>query len=416
MTLTYIESPQLLHTRIMFAGFLAGQLDITLANMRNSPHLKFEQFKPIYAAIEAYLVKHRLVVSDEQQDSIRMFKVYGPSIFYHANALANVLAKITPWVRLNTDVRDKEFTITIDSSPMVRMFNIHPEFAKIIDPCISANALAIVPPEVELVDVYHRLYSPALAKTWESLRQYEDKQWRSFVATRQTIMSCDKSGGARLNEHTEIVIAWAKSMPNVVIVGNHAVSCVSETKCQISGAVQLIVGDTKNAIEGLRRYITETIGLETTLKMYELNLPTDHRIRKYVLSVRVGQSMYYVANIFNSPTHELVPYREIGQLRVGTLCVLLRFLFIDLWFLRMLHHFGVLAEADFTRAIGHLFENIDWVHDKWASEVIDRPPIYVGVYKDEAIGKKLGDVVYPYFPAQYAANHDGQYRQIGTRE
>ncbi len=128
-------------------------------------------------------------------------------------------------------------------------------------------------------------------------------------------------------------------MPGAIIVGNHAITCMSETACDLPGAVQVIVGDTKNAIESLRRYLTEFAGLKTNLKMYELNMPTDHRIKKYVLTAKVGDSTYYLANIFNSPTHELVPYVELGSARVGTLCVLMRFLFIDLWFLRLLRHF-----------------------------------------------------------------------------
>jgi hypothetical protein len=402
----------------MFENFRTKHLDGVLAAVRASPHVKFEHFAPVYAAIEHYIIDHRLLVSDEKQDVIRAFKIYGPSIFFHANALANMLAGLMPWIQLNTDVHELEFTIVVDSVPLVHMYNVNAEFAKIIEPCIeaitSARKIAYVPGEIELVDVYHRLYSPSSAKTWDTLRSFEERQWAAFRATRNNIVTCAgvSGGGSGAAEYTELVLAWAAANPAAIIVGNHALTCMSAHSCTTSGAIQLVVADTKNAIAALRRHITNATGIETNLKKYELNLPSDLRLRKYVLSAKVGKSTYYIANVFNSPTYELVPWVQIGSNRIGTLCVLLRFLFIDLWFIRILRHFELLADPDFKRITSVLFDNIDTVHSQWAYESITEPPSYIGIHVDEAISKKVDQAAFPYWPAKYKAEH-GSYRKIG---
>ena len=71
-----------------------------------------------------------------------------------------------------------------------------------------------------------------------------------------------------------------------------------------------------------------------------MNLSDDYRIRKFVISVTVKMNTYYIANVFNSAAYELIPFVSIDGYKIGTPDVLLRFMFADIWFIRILRFFG----------------------------------------------------------------------------
>jgi hypothetical protein len=373
--------------------------------------MEHKQFEPIYAAIADYVSANKLIVSAEPTEGLRVYKVYGTYIFFHANELANRLAELTPYVRLNTVVRNKEFVLVIDAANMVTMFNIDPNFAKIIAPIGSTGGLPLVPPEVELVDVYHRLYLPNLCKTWPALREYEKAQWTLFMGQRSAIVERDVRGGLS-NEHLEVVTMWLKSLEEYVIVGALGSRMMSGSTEPVSGAIQLIVPNPKLAIASLKKYLSKFgHGAAMVTKKYELNLPTDYRIKKYVISVVIKGSTYYVANFFNSAAYELVPYILHDGYKVGALTVLMRFLFIDLWFMRILRFFDMMSIAEYKKNIQTTFASIDHAHSLWSdSSACDRP-LYVGTYVDESISKKQVDTIYPYYPAKHKIDH-GHYRTI----
>ncbi len=429
-------------------AFRAKYLDDIMACARKSMPARFTQFQPVYDAINAYVLANRLLISDEPTDTLRIYKIYATYAFAHANALANALAEIIPYVRLNTVIRNQEFNISVDSFTMVHMYNIDPNVGAIIAPCLPDGVIATVPPEVQLVDVYHRLYQPNHHKTWPAIRDYEATTWRLFGQTRAKIAACADSvggseparsdgsdGGGPLKVTPDIVADWLSDIKECVIVGNFALTCMGDTGCPVrmSGGIQVIATNVAQVIEAIRRKISAIApGVPVDVKKYDLNLPGDHRLKKHVVSVRIGgagggasadgasggAAVTYVANVFNSAGYELVPYVTLAGHRIGALTVLLRFLFVDLWFIRMLHHFNVMADAEYKKNMVALFAAMDHMHGLWAYALgANAPPDYIGQYVDEAISKKAaatsGAIIFPYYPAQHKAEH-GRYREVAV--
>lgn len=434
-------------------GILRGFKDNFLANVledaRRSDHLKSPHMEPIYKIIESYVIEHRLHISNEPGGTTRQYRVFGARIFFHANDLSGAIAEVIPYVRMNTIVREKEFDIQIDGARVVHLYNIDPTFAKIISPCgavADATEPIKIPAEVELVDVYHRLYSPNHHSSWETLYDYECDLWRQFSATRNKILECAGSGnnvslarnadiknsdhhprersrsrsrgkhkvrGGISDAHLPLVTKWLESQREYAIVGNFALTCMNGGKCPTTGAVQIIVNDVKRAIDSLSAELSKFIpkaSVET--RVYDLQLPTDYRIKKHVVLARVGRDVYYIANLFNCASFELIPVVHIGGLNVASSEVILRFLFIELWFVRVVREFGKLGDGEYSELVDTLFENIDTVHKSWGERgPLVAQPMYIGTYIDEVIGKKTEDMVAPYFPAQYK-RENGAYRSL----
>jgi hypothetical protein len=423
-------------------------LDKVLECARQSEHLKSPYLEPVYKAIETYVVAHNLHLSDEPGATTRQYRIFGARIFFHANDLAGIIADIIPYVRMNTVVREKEFDIQIDGARVVYLYNIDPTFAKIISPCDAEPSLATcrIPAEVELVDIYHRIYSPDQHSSWDMLRKYEDDLWRSFITTRARVSECDmteqdeqdddtivikkqldrrgdgrsrskspkpRASGGLEDAHSEIVLRWLATQREYAIVGNFALTCMNGKQCPTTGAMQIIVGDTSRAIASLSNELSKYIPkAKIESRKYDLQLPTDYRIKKYVILARVGRDVYYIANLFNCASFELVPYVSIAGIKVATQDVILRFLLIELWFVRVVHGFGKMTRSEYVAMVKSIFANADNVRASWVAHgPVVAQPTYIGTYVNETISKKSEDMIPPYYPAQYKAEH-GSYRKL----
>lgn len=410
-------------------------------------------------------------MGNEPSDTARKYKIFGARIFFHANDLAGIIADLIPYVRMNTIVREKEFEIQVDGARIVTLYNIDPSFAKIISPCqikkakSEASSPNRLPAEVTLVDVYHRLYSPQEYKSWPVLRDYEAELWKSFIETRDMVVECDssaeptrppgdgasadllaesedsstsddsvvvskkhgrrdkhrrdKSPGPRTSggleeAHTDIIVRWLKTMREYAIVGNFAITCMNGKQCPVTGAMQIIVNNVKHAIDSLTSELSKYIPkAKIESRSYDLQLPTDYRIKKYVIVARIGNDVYYIANLFNCADYELIPHVTIAGLKVAAQDVILRFLFIELWFVRVVHGFGKMTQHEYISMVKAIFANTDTVRASWvAMSTVVTQPTYIGTHIDESVSKKTAEMVPPYYPAQYKRER-GSYRNLG---
>lgn len=388
--------------------------------------------EPVYKIIENYVTANSLQLSNEPGNTTRQYRIFGARIFFHANDLAGAIADVIPYVRMNTIVREKEFDIQIDGMRVVYLYNIDPTFAKIIAPCSTVARtleLSKIPAEVELVDIYHRLYSPDQHSSWDMLREYEKDLWQTFMTTRTKVSECDKKNtsskkseikvsdrdvaGGLEEAHEEIVTRWLNTQKEYAIVGNFALTCMNGKKCPTTGAMQIIVNNVTRAIESLSTELSKFIPrAKIESRKYDLQLPTDYRIKKYVIVARVGNDVYYIANLFNCASYELIPVTSIGGLRIATHDVILRFLFIELWFVRVVHGFGKMTNNEYSTLIKSIFANVDIIRTAWyAQGPIVTQPTYIGTYINESISKKTEDMVPPYYPAQYKRDN-GSYRNL----
>ena len=396
----------------MFQALPELHIDTLIAQAKKSSHAQLHTYNDIYDYIHKFVKKHPLVMSSEPNDAVYSFKIYGAYIFQYANLLANELCQFTAYIRLNTDVRNKDFAIIVDGVRMVHMHNIEPNFMKIMMSAINSNN-SILSPEVELINVYHRLYSPNIYSNWNSICRHESKLWESFNKTRQSIITRPVvKGGA---EHVDVVLEWLNGQSGYVLIGDAAATIISNDAHHHTNTVQFIAANPKHMVDELKKYMQDFVGMNVSVKKYDMNLPDDYRIRKIVLSANVNGSTYYIANIFNSAFYELIPFINIGGFNVGSFAVILRFMFVDIWFMRVLRFFNMIDQKRYMSNMKVLYSNIDIVHSKWVHKrscLASVFPMYIGTYINEATSKKKSGTIFPYYPAKYKLE-TGEYRIIG---
>jgi hypothetical protein len=396
----------------MFQKLLETHVDTLIEHAKKSDHSKLKVYDVLYKHIKSFVKTNALLMNSESNDSVCSFKIYGGYIFQYANMLANELAQFTSYIRLNTAVRNSEFVIVVDGVNMVYMINIDNNFMKIMTSAVNVNKHTLSP-EVELIDIYHRLYSPNKCSEIKSTTQHESLLWKLFNDTRTSIVSRPVIKGG--SEHVDLVLKWLVGQHGCVVIGDAASTLLSSKGIQHSNTVQFISANPKQAIEDLKKHMQRFVGMNVNIKKYDMNIPDDFRIRKFVLSAKINGSTYYIANVFNSAFYELIPYTSIDGINVATFAVILRFMFIDIWFLRMLRYFNNIDQKRYKYSMNTLYSNIDSIHSKWSNTMNEKTrtlPTYIGTYVNEVISKKNISGIPPYYPAKYKLDTGG-YRVIG---
>lgn len=397
----------------MFGALSDSKIDDIIESVCDYQHSKIDVYDPIYKCIHDFVDKHKLIHSDIGGECKFSFKIYGSYIFQYANALANELAEFTPYIRLNTDERNKEFSIVVDCTIVIKMHNIDPNFMKIMESSMTSKG--VLSPEIELIDIYHKLYSPDMYASWDQIILREKKMWKEFSAIRDSIIQNPTVTGGS-NEHVDIVLDWLKNQSGYVIVGDVGARLLIPGVDHYTNAVQFIASNPKAMISSLREYMKEFLGGSINVKKYDMNMPDDNRIRKFVISATVKNNTFYIANVFNSASYELIQFRCVDKLNVGVPVVLLRFMFADVWFFRVLRFFGMMDQSTYKKNMLGMYANIDKIHSMWVNENkkdVHEFPMYIGTYISEIISKKENISVFPYYPAKYKLEN-GDFRKIGN--
>ena len=292
------------------------------------------------------------------------------------------------------------------------MHNIEPNFMKIMMSA-TGKEISMLSPEVELVDVYHRLYSPDMYSNWNKIKEHEKILWKQFNDMRNCIITKPVVNGGRVN-YADTVLDWLKGQRGYVLVGDSAARSLSNKVMLRNNTVQIVVSNPKAIIASLREYMSTSLNASINVKKYDVNLPNDYRIRKFVISATINDNTFYIANIFNSAAYELVPFKCVDKLNIGTQAVLMRFMFIDMWFMRVLRYFGKVEQHRYKEYMKSLYHNLDIIHAQWSvneTKVADSFPMYIGTYISESVSKKKSGTIFPYYPAKHKLE-TGKYRKV----
>lgn len=409
----------------MFNQFLK-KADALIAEAKKSKHVIQEHFFPIYKTIEDYVRQHNLIVSNVEtlikQDKtvFSEYIIYGDHIFRHANNLCNELAKINIYTLMYTNVKNEDFSITVDGSRLIQLFNIQNKFKPTIIP-VKINNMNIYPPEFELIEIYHKLYLPNYAEEWEKIKSWEIEIRKQMYERKKILGGYQKHQKHQKQKSTRIdnsvILNWLKGRRDYVLIGINAVNILlgddrHYQKIQIitSSSIEKITSEFSNLI-------FQFFGYKTHHKTHSAHLSTEPRLQKTVVSVTIpdprhGKKTIHLLDIFNSATYELVPYTTYEDLDIGYKNVLRMFFLIDFWFLRTLHALNFINDSSLKKSANIVFdylEKIDEIKDdKYSREV------YLGVYINLMRYKqKQGtqNVFWPYYPEQHRYIK-GDYRKV----
>ena len=143
------------------------------------------RFSEVYRITEEYCKKNEIIISSvrdlietEGRDMSRSdYNLHCSYPYKHAVNLANLIhSNVGEWVKMRTVVGHQEFIIEYDMRPLINIYSIdiqkNVKLHALIMP-VKINGLLYMSPEIEIIDVYHKLYSPNNSDEWEELVKTE---------------------------------------------------------------------------------------------------------------------------------------------------------------------------------------------------------------------------------------------------
>lgn len=426
------------------------------------------KYESIYEAIENYCssedLTEKLIISyipellniDEPLGQTT-YHIYCENPYRHAIALANEIHQADKeygkYTKMQTKVTHQEFVIHCDFRTIVYIYglekykNVHLD--NLIVPIEKKSSrgykLNYMSPEIEIINLYRKLYSPAHFDEWEDLLVYEDKLYEQ-IDKRITsgILGGNDCKLRRQNElealKLSFVMDFLPNEDNYVLIGSWALT-LAETgikggefterlkKNNLLDKVQIISQySIENDIYKLKNFLKTCTKFDIIYREQELRIPIDFRIKRYTVYIqfptREGISEKPIIDIFNSASFELIPYtmsqrfierktiRYPKNVKLGNMYVLMRFLMIDLWTIRFIYRLGILNKKILDIKIKSLHDMFKKIKGKNQDNKLNKIMMnkrfgekYIGIFKDEDKFKKLRNLEklkeerhFPYYP------------------
>jgi hypothetical protein len=423
----------------MFNTFIASHLNDVKKLARKSRHIVQYDNIPIYEYILTYCKQKKLIVSNPYNMVISLtnkstnidtsrpgvdltsdesskayssqimkeykmntnpfteFVIYGTFVFRHANTMANEIAQThTPFVELYTTLKNQMFSLKVNGGDMITFVDIRSNILKSIKPTDGKW----LPPEIELLGIYHKLYSPQHYSDSDDLLKLEPICWKAILPPKT-----NKEHSGKSYPYNSILLSWLKNRTDCVLIGPTATTHPTRNNYRTQIITTLPLSDIVDDIKRVMKRLTNQ-SVTARIQLVD-NIPGEYRLKKAVIMTKSG----YIAEVYNSASYELVPYIIVGDIYVATRYVLLRFLMIDIWSVRILGTTGKISNDVAANIISRYFDIMNHVRDK--KYKISMPQV-LGVYIDDFYAKKrlaLANNFWPYRPVEYNSINN-KYREI----
>jgi hypothetical protein len=323
---------------------------------------------------------------------------------------------------MKTIKEQEEFVIDYDMRIIVNMYKLQKykttEPKALIKPDYI-DGLLYLPSEIELIDVYHDLYT---------MVKYDDNVADEAVLFAQ-VMSRKEHGilgaGDCKNKRKSLIEAfkidliknWLPKQSETILMGPWMYDVIKLTLsgiCRNFEKVQLISTMTpQDMLNKIQHYANKYGSFEVTMREQDLNIPKDFRTSRYTYYIKNDGSEKPFLDLFNCADFEIIPYFKHETLLLANKWVALRFLFIDLWVVRIIKTLGLLSDDILNKKIVNIWQCIEYFRCDQCENKIDG---YIGTYRDYGIDKKLSIFsqnkrFFPYYPDVYL-NDNSKYRDI----
>lgn len=335
-------------------------------------------YRPFFERAELFCAENNILIGgrvgidllvgrEVHRDSF-FWELYCDDTFNNAKTLANALYKThsphvpARTVSLRTDIKHREFTISVNTRFLFRFYSLDKyrglKLVNVMGPAARSSyfthtQIKLIPEEIQLIDVYRTLYSPVKVSMWKDELENENKIYELIQDYIDTKAISEITGGGNDLRHasrdmSSLLLEKILSGDDHVVIGDYALAALGLENSP--SRMQFI---TKMDIDTLTDHIGKLFArsykhfakFKTTYVKYSLNIPSDFQILKYTIYLNDGKEKTAIADVFNSGQFEMIPFtrtkiQQYAKCRIGNPWVLLRFLFIDIWTLKLILNIG----------------------------------------------------------------------------
>lgn len=365
-------------------------------------------FSDVSAIINYSKHSNKSIIVDDGNGVESEMTIYTTHARKMATTVSNVIHKIYgKFVQMRAIIPNEEYDIMVDMRNLIKLYRID-RYKKVklekLFNAVCINGLLYFPVEVELIDIYHKLYLPNFNEEWGSLSKNEDILYKQ--------MRLNKTGGAkkcveckikRKLEIYQIKLLMLKFLnnENYVFVGNWAHAIIEGNTKNTDDLFNLQViseNDIEQDYDNIVGYLSEFTKYGIFYKKKRMYIPKDNRIFKYTFFIKYPTFGMQLVDkpfleIYNCGSYELIPYVSIKydgvNLKVGNIFVQMRFLLIDLWILKLLKHLDKISSDEFNTKYEYIFNTMAPMKKKLPDGFKNSPNTYIGINFDEKIAQKL---------------------------
>lgn len=398
-----------------------------------------DRFKPITTVILQYCAERGLSVYNPiltidptaPKDIISRVgfpvNIYSDNPLFHSHGVANaVFEKCTAYVSLTTHLPRREFELYVLGRTAARFYqypNIKTiragqimEHVRYNLPDYNGISILVLDPEIQLINIYHRLYRPQ-PKDWHESKHFEqilfgllEKRYSKHGG--ETLEMDGVDGGSRDSSSTTRMVrqqlykALPDAMPDAIIVGAWALKVLLDADPEWE-KLQLLVEtfEPDTLQERFNNMLGET-DVRFSYDTVDVVILDDYWLRRCTFRINIDGKAMPVLDVFNSLEYEIVPYVERKGYRVGNPFVIARFLLIDRWVLALLRSIDKVPQDMYRRKAASVYrylQRLRKLHDMCYGDQ------YSGTYKDLRVERQKfirEQEKYPrYEPQSYKHQH-----------
>lgn len=373
-----------------------------------------DRFDNVVNIILEYVKENKLILSDVNKlinhpDPTRrkISNIYCVRALYHANNIANIIhEKISngKWTRMKSISRHL-YAVEYDSRIMCYVNQLEsPTNVNItqLTNFVTINNTMYLPQEIEIIDYYHMMYSPSRFNEWDPLT---GKELFTQIHKRIEEKKIGKIGGSKsLMKFKNLVYNYLKIPECSAILMGYWVTGPSTEK------IQILHDESDSFKQQLITYLSNIDKYSVTSRKQNMYLPKDSRLTRYTFYVRCDGKDRAFLDLYDSVKFELIPYRISDNINIASKYVSMRFMFIDLWIIRLIASMGLIDEHLRNKKISIIWKKLIYFND-----YVDGKLDYIGTNFPAELDNKLKTLgskgYYPYYPESYFQSH-GKLREI----
>lgn len=381
------------------------------------------KYKPYFETAEKFCSEREIIIGgtvgvelllqhEMTKDSF-FWELYCSDVFENGKALIEALyaTKVnhidSRTLTLQTNIKNRELTILADARYLFKIYSLETYRGVSLSDTMNAvlvdgwfgSKVNVFPPAIVLISLYQGLYSPSKCGQWEDLRTAERSVYQKFIG------NVEIDGGFDRSVADDILLHSLLKDSRIVLIGDYATSKYglgAGSRIQILTDIPIdelaamtsrVLSNEKNQLRRIK--VTHS---RTSYARFNLNIPSDFQITKHTMYAVVGGEQVPLYDVFNSPEYEQIPYNVIDKIRVAAPYVLLRFIFIDIWIIKLIIgiervKMGSGKEAGLQNRIKILSSMVGKLRDYIESRIVAEPfsvfPLTtIGVNKSETVAKK----------------------------
>ena len=354
------------------------------------------RYQKIYEIIEEYISKFigyqnyiiiggsygiNLLLKNPRSYDDFLYTLYSENAFWHANNLINKIAEHNSdkIIVLKSTIPNVKYQIMIDGRMMIIFHKLQDNSKELILPILiktnENKEFLILPPEIHLVDIYRILYSPDKTEDWESALLNENKLFKYLNQRINKIIgssSNDLTRDIRKNIEIEIVKQFIINNPNIVLIGEHALKIICDIKIN-TNVIQIISNDIEGDFLIISKLVNTILQIPVIKIVRDLYVMQDFRIKRTTIKIGESGNQKEIMYLYNASEYDLIPFNLIynsknEKIQVGNPFVLLRFLLIELWIVRMIKQSKLIDENYANFRINELINKLLLLRKKIAKD------------------------------------------------